>query len=100
MVGRPRDGDHLDGLPLEDIAEVVWTLDGASTPVTFEEDDGDFEPKRLNYPVRNLAPGWHEFSFKASDKGGRWSPGVSVNIFVAEQLHRIYLPIAFPQTGE
>ena len=94
LVGTARDGDHIGGLPEDDIAEVEWTLDGEVV------DDGDSEPKRLNYPVKNLQPGWHNFSFRAKDKGDRWSPGVSAEVFVAGKLHRVYFPITFPEPSE
>jgi len=92
LLGSAWDNDHIDGMPYEDIAEVVWTdtYDGVTSVI----DDGDFDPKRLNYPVRNLQPGWHEFGFKASDKGGRWSPGVSVKILVTEVRYDVFLPAA------
>ena len=96
LIGDAWDNDRIDGTPYEDIDESRLDPGRVEMSLLNTEDD-DFVPKRLNYPVRNLDPGWHEFSFKAKDKGGRWSPGVDVQIFVAEQLHRIYLPIAFPQ---
>lgn len=90
LVGSAWDNDHVDGMPLEDIAEVVWTdtFDGVETVI----DDGDADPKRLNIPVSNLQPGWHEFGFKASDKGGKWSPGVKVGIMVYEVRYDMMLP--------
>ena len=92
LIGSAWDNDHIDGLPYEDIAEVVWTdtFDGVTNVI----DDGDDDPKRLNYPVRNLQPGWHQMGFKASDKGGRWSPGVTVGIMVYEVRHDIFLPVS------
>ena len=92
LIGSAWDTDHIDGTPYEDIGEVVWydTFDGVTNVI----DDGDDDPKRLNYPVRNLQPGWHEFTFKASDKGGRWSPGASVNILVTEVRHDIFMPVS------
>jgi hypothetical protein len=90
IVATARDGDHLGGLPETDIDEMVWydTFDGVTTVI----DDGDGDPKRMNYPVRNLAPGWHDFTFKAKDKGGRWSPGASVSILVAETRYEVFIP--------
>ncbi len=38
-------------------------------------------------------PGWAQFQFMAKDKGGRWSPGVEVNIWVVEQLYQGFLPV-------
>jgi hypothetical protein len=92
LVGSARDGDQAGGLPLDDIGEIVWTdtFDGVTSVLVDDDDD----PKRLNYPVRNLQPGWHEFGFKASDKGGNWSPGVSVRILVTEIRYEVFLPQA------
>ena len=37
-------------------------------------------------------PGWAQFGFKAKDKGGNWSPGVTVNILVAETRYGVFMP--------
>jgi hypothetical protein len=91
LVGSAWDNDHIDGMPYEDIAEMVWTdtFDGVTTVI----DDGDGNPKTLNIPASNLPPGWHQFQFKACDKGGRWSPGVNVIIIVAEERTEYFLPM-------
>jgi hypothetical protein len=90
LVGSARDGDQAGGLPLDDIGEIVWTdtFDGVTSVLVDDDDD----PKRLNYPVRNLQPGWHQMGFKASDKGGNWSPGVTVNILVTETRYDVFMP--------
>lgn len=90
IVGDAWDNDHIGGLPLDDIAEVVWT--DTFNGVEIVIDDGDDDPKRLNYPVKNLQPGWHQMGFKASDKGGKWSPGVTVGIMVYETRYDVMLP--------
>ncbi len=92
LVGTAWDNDYIDGLPFEDIDQLVWTdtFNGVTTVI----DDGDDNPKRLNYPVRNLQPGWHSFGFKASDKGGRWSPGVNISILVTEVRYDLFLPVS------
>ncbi|MBE2221821.1 MAG: hypothetical protein IAF02_09785 [Anaerolineae bacterium] len=36
---------------------------------------------------------WVEFTFKAKDKGGRWSPGVTVQIWIVDELHQVFLPM-------
>ena len=97
LVGSAWDNDYLEGPPYEDIADMVWTIDGVDVLNNDPNDpnsspDIDPDPKRLNIPTSHLATGWHSFSFKASDKGGRWSPGVSVDVFVAKKLYRVYLP--------
>jgi hypothetical protein len=86
FVGSARDGDHVDGLPHEDIAEVLWTdtFDGVTTVVGNQ--------KQLNIPAQNLQPGWHTFTFSAKDKGGRWSPGVSFDVWIVEELSQVFLP--------
>ncbi|MCB9422607.1 MAG: hypothetical protein H6667_22585 [Ardenticatenaceae bacterium] len=86
FIGSARDGDHIDGLPLEDIDGYLWTdtIDGVTTEI------GD--QKQVNMPARNLAPGWHTISFSAKDKGGRWSPGATFEIWIVEELHQTYLP--------
>jgi hypothetical protein len=84
LVGSARDGDHIDGLPYEDIAEVVWTLN----------DEVVGTEATLRMPPGNMHPGWQHFQFKASDKGGRWSPGAEVLIYIVEELSKIFLPIA------
>ncbi len=94
VIASARDGDHLDGLPLEDIGDSEWTDTYMGITTVLEDDD--FNPKRFNYPVRNLAPGWHTLGFKASDKGGRWSPGVTVNIVVNDGTNVVFLPMAMP----
>ena len=38
-------------------------------------------------------PKWVEFTFKAKDKGGRWSPGVTVQIWIVDELHQVFVPI-------
>jgi hypothetical protein len=87
FVGSAKDGDHIDGSPYEDIDELLWTdtLDGVTTTVGTQ--------KQLNIPAKNLQPGWHEFTFSASDKGGRWSPGASVTVWIAEEFYYNYLPV-------
>jgi hypothetical protein len=86
FIGSARDGDHIDGLPYEDIDGYLWTdtFDGVTTVV------GD--QKQLNMPARNLHPGWHTISFSAKDKGGRWSPGATFDLWIVEELHQTYLP--------
>ena len=78
-------------LPLDDIAETEWTDTYMGITTVLEDDD--VHPKSLNYPVRNLQPGWHQIGFKASDKGGRWSPGVSVNILVTDGTNLVFVPL-------
>jgi hypothetical protein len=87
LIGSARDGDQVDGPPHEDIAEVSWTdtFNGVTTVV------GD--QRELNVPASSFQPGWHSFSFQAKDKGGRWSPGVTVDIWIVEELHQTFLPL-------
>ena len=40
-------------------------------------------------------PGWAQFGFKAKDKGGNWSPRVTVNILVSETRYEVFLPVSF-----
>ena len=49
--------------------------------------------RTLRLPPGNMHPGWKHFQFKASDKGGRWSPGADVYIFIAEEVSNVYLPL-------
>ena len=66
--------------------------------VTSKLEDNDNDPRRLNYPVRNLHPGWHTIGFKASDKGGKWSPGTNIDILVINSNgdNVIFLPLLVP----
>jgi hypothetical protein len=83
LIGSARDGDQIDGLPLEDISEVLWVdlFDGT-----------EYDQRKWVIPAASLQPGWHEFTFSAKDKGGRKSPEVSVTVWIAEEFHHIYLP--------
>jgi len=94
IIGTARDGDHVDGQPTEDIADYEWTDTYGEVTTVIEDDDND--PKRLNYPVRNLQPGWHTIGFKAADKGGKWSPGTSVNVLVLNSAgsNVIFIPLS------
>jgi hypothetical protein len=94
ILGAAWDNDHIDGTPLEDIADYEWTDTYLGITTVLEYDDGN--PKRLNIPAGNLHPGWHGIGFKASDKGGRWSPGASVNILVTDGTNVVFLPVAVP----
>lgn len=47
----------------------------------------------VNQPGWAGQPGWAQFQFMAKDKGGRWSPGVEINIWIVEELHQVFLPI-------
>ncbi|MBE2198330.1 MAG: hypothetical protein IAE79_06940 [Anaerolinea sp.] len=47
----------------------------------------------VNQPGWAGQPGWAQFQFIAKDKGGRWSPGVEINIWIVEELHQAFLPI-------
>jgi hypothetical protein len=89
LLGSAWDNDRIDGTPYEDIAEVEWTItyDGVTQVI----DDGDNDPKRLNLPRGNLHPGWQQFAFRAKDKGGKWSPGATVDILVLD--NPIFIPI-------
>jgi hypothetical protein len=58
------------------IAEVVWT-DTYNSVTTVVGND-----MTMRMPPGNFKPGWHNFSFKAKDKGGKWSPGVSVKVLI------------------
>jgi hypothetical protein len=42
-------------------------------------------------------PGWVKFTFMAKDKGGRWSPGETVDVWIVEELHQTYLPAIVTQ---
>jgi hypothetical protein len=83
LVGSARDGDHIDGLPLEDIESVLWvdTFDGT-----------EYDQRQWIIPANSLQPGWHEFTFSAKDKRGNKSPDVSVTVWIAEEFHHLYLP--------
>jgi hypothetical protein len=48
----------------------------------------------VNQPGWAGQPGWAQFQFMAKDKGGRWSPGAEVHIWVVEQLYQAFLPVA------
>jgi hypothetical protein len=89
LIGSARDGDHVDGLPHEDIAEVQWLLIGEDESVEIVGTE-----RTLRLPPGNMHPGWKHFQFKASDKGGRWSPGADVYIYIAEEVSNVYLPLA------
>jgi hypothetical protein len=75
------------------IEEVLWehTFDGVTTVVGNQME--------LNIPGNTLQPGWSQFTFKAKDKDGKWSPGVDVMVLVADTLYKTYLPaISNPTT--
>jgi hypothetical protein len=93
IVAAARDGDQVGDLPVNDIGETEWTDTYMGVTTVLEDEDGD--PKRLNYPVRNLQPGWHTIGFSASDKGGKWSPGATVNILVlnAASNNVVFIPL-------
>ncbi|MCB8921565.1 MAG: hypothetical protein H6662_08290 [Ardenticatenaceae bacterium] len=88
LIGSARDGDHVGDKPEDDIGGYEWTdtFDGITTIVGTQ--------KQLSLPVNNAPPGWHQFQFRAKDKGGNWSPGVDVQIWIVEELHQAYLPMA------
>lgn len=47
----------------------------------------------VNQPGWAGQPGWAQFQFIAKDKGGRWSPGVEINIWIVQELHQAFLPM-------
>ncbi len=87
IIATAYDGDHANGIPTEDIAEEVWTLtyDGVTTIVGADS--------TLRMPPGNLHPGWQHFQFKAKDKGGRWSPGLDVMVYVSEAVYKYFMPV-------
>lgn len=44
---------------------------------------------------RQGQPGWAEFTFRAKDKDGNWSPGVTVQVWIVERFYTTYLPTVF-----
>lgn len=86
FVGSARDGDSVNDLPQNDIAEYRWTdtLNGVTTRIGSQP--------RLEVPARNFQPGWHTFTFSAKDKSGNWSPGVTFEVWIVRELHQLYLP--------
>ncbi len=88
FIGSARDGDHAGGPPEDDIDEVLWTdtFNGVTTFLSNE--------KGWSHPGSNFQPGWHSFQFQAKDKGGNWSPGVDVQVWIVEELHQTFLPLA------
>ena len=87
FVATARDGDSVGELPQDDIGEYRWTdtFNGVTTIIGNQ--------KQLNIPARNLHPGWHSFTFSAKDKSGNWSPGVSFEVWIVEELHQYYMPV-------
>lgn len=47
----------------------------------------------VSQPGWNGQPGWAQFQFMAKDKGGRWSPGAEVNVWIVEHLYQGFLPV-------
>jgi len=63
--------------------------------------DPDAEGVRIGYdqklelPAGQLPgqPGWAQIVFKAKDKSGNWSPGVTVDVWVVQELHKSFMPM-------
>ncbi len=87
LVGSARDGDHAGKMPLDDISEVLWTdtVNDVTTTVVDE--------KTLTLQLDGLETGWHTFNFSANDNAGNWSSPVSVDVWIVEDLHQVYLPV-------
>lgn len=89
-------GFGVDG----DIEQVIWTLDSLNTvmdPVVIGTE------KVLQMSTQQLIgqpgwthtpgqPGWAQVGFQATDKGGRTSNTVTVNVLIFEQVHRLFMP--------
>lgn len=88
IVGSARDGDSAGAPAHEDIDKFLWTstVDGVTTTISDE--------KTLNMATEDLGTGLHTITFSASDMAGNWSKGVSVEIFIVEELHQAFLPLA------
>ncbi len=51
--------------------------------------------QKLELPAGQLPgrPGWAQIVFKARDKSDNWSPGVTVNVWVVQELHKSFMPM-------
>ena len=87
FIATARDGDSVGDLPQDDIGAYRWTdtFNGVTTVIGTQ--------KQLNMPASSFQPGWHTFTFSAKDKSGNWSPGVSFDVWIVEELHQLFLPI-------
>ena len=47
----------------------------------------------VNQPGWTGQPGWAQLTFVARDKGGRWSSGGNVNVWIVDELHQVYMPV-------
>lgn len=83
LLALARDFDRLgDG---DEIVEFEWKVDDVV--------DRDCTGNRFNAPPRTLSIGWHGFSVRAKDNDGGWSKPVKIDLYVAEDIYRIHLPM-------
>jgi hypothetical protein len=55
--------------------------------------DPDTKGYKYNAPPRTLSNGWHGFSVRAKDNDGHWSKPVKFDMYVAEDIFHIHLPM-------
>jgi hypothetical protein len=81
FIGTAVDNDHMGD---EGIVDYLWTssIDGVLS-----------NQKSFIIPAAALTPGFHTITFTAQDDEGNWAREVSTMLFVAEELHQIYLPL-------
>ncbi|MCB8984251.1 MAG: hypothetical protein H6659_10535 [Ardenticatenaceae bacterium] len=92
LVGSAK-GFGADG----DIEETVWLLKplgSAAAPVVIGTDKVlEIQAQELvNKPGFAGQPGWAQITFMAKDKGGRWSSGAEVPVWIVDELHQAYMP--------
>jgi hypothetical protein len=83
LVSTARDFDSMgEG---DEIVELEWSVDGVVDP--------DTKGYKYNAPPRTLSNGWHGFSVRAKDNDGHWSKPVKFDMYVAEDIFHIHLPM-------
>jgi hypothetical protein len=83
LLSLARDFDRLgDG---DEIVEFEWSIDGVVDPNT--------TGNKYNAPPRTLSNGWHGFSVRAKDNDGHWSKPVKIDLYVADEIYHINLPM-------
>ncbi len=95
MVGTGRDLDRMNGDPAD--VNPMWTDDRGTIYCTITGYDELGSPiyaceKQIVLKAAEMTPGVYKFHFKVQDGEGRWSEEATVEVLVAEVLHRVHLP--------
>jgi hypothetical protein len=95
LIGTGRDLDRMNGDPAE--VNPMWTDDRGTIYCTITGYDDLGSPiyaceKQIVLKAAEMTPGVYKFHFKVQDGEGKWSEEATVDILVAQVLHRVHLP--------